>query len=58
MYSVHFYAADHTDSYRANVQTALDADLPLFGSEWGVCGYDPTSSSPNISQSEQYDTVT
>ena len=57
MYAIHFYAAQHTDTYRAYVQTALNADLPLFATEWGVCGYDPTQSSPNIGQSQTWMTL-
>jgi hypothetical protein len=57
MYTIHFYAAQHTDSYRAYVQTALDADLPIFATEWGVCGYDPLQSRPDLNQSQQWMTL-
>lgn len=37
MYALHFYAATHTQWLRDRVQTALDADLPIFVSEFGLC---------------------
>lgn len=37
MYAVHFYAATHKDDLRAKVEAALDAGLPIFASEFGLC---------------------
>lgn len=37
MYSLHFYAASHGADIRAKAQSALDAGLPLFVSEFGIC---------------------
>jgi endoglucanase len=36
MYSMHFYADSHGSSYRVNVQTAIDAGLPIFVTEFGT----------------------
>ncbi len=36
MYSVHFYAATHKNSFRKKVKTALNAGLPIFCSEFGL----------------------
>ena len=36
MYAFHFYAATHGATLRAKLQTALDAKLPVFVSEFGV----------------------
>lgn len=36
MYTFHFYAATHGDTYRAKVQTALQKGLPVFVSEFGI----------------------
>ncbi len=37
LYACHFYAATHKDSYRSKLQTALNAGLPVFVSEFGIC---------------------
>lgn len=37
MYSLHFYAATHTEWLRTRVQKAIDAGLPIFVSEFGIC---------------------
>lgn len=37
MYTLHFYAATHTDDLRARLSTAVDAGLPVFVSEYGIC---------------------
>lgn len=39
-YTLHFYAASHKQDLRDKGQTALDAGLPLFVSEWGGVNYD------------------
>lgn len=37
MYALHFYAATHTDSLRNTMTTAIEAGLPIFVSEYGIC---------------------
>lgn len=37
MYSLHFYAATHKDSLRKAMTDAIDAGLPIFVSEYGIC---------------------
>lgn len=37
MYTLHFYAATHRDDLRARLSAALDAGLPVFVSEFGIC---------------------
>lgn len=37
MYTLHFYAATHTDSLRNTMAEAIDAGLPVFVSEYGIC---------------------
>lgn len=37
MYTLHFYAATHTDSLRNTMTEAIDAGLPVFVSEYGIC---------------------
>ncbi len=37
VYAFHFYAATHKDSYRQKVERALDAGVPVFVSECGLC---------------------
>ncbi len=37
MYTLHFYAATHTDSLRNTMVAAIDAGLPVFVSEYGIC---------------------
>lgn len=37
MYALHFYAATHTDSLRDTMVSAMDAGLPIFVSEYGIC---------------------
>ena len=36
MYTFHFYAATHGDSYRQKVQAAIQKGLPIFVSEFGI----------------------
>ena len=47
MYTLHFYAATHTEGLRNNMVTALEAGLPLFVSEYGICD---ASGSGNIDE--------
>ena len=37
MYTLHFYAATHTDSLRKAMVNAVEAGLPIFVSEYGIC---------------------
>lgn len=37
MYTLHFYAATHTDGLRSTMAAAIDAGLPVFVSEYGIC---------------------
>lgn len=37
VYTFHFYAATHKDAYRQKVTRALDAGVPVFVSECGLC---------------------
>lgn len=37
MYTLHFYAATHTDSLRNAMVDAINAGLPIFVSEYGIC---------------------
>ena len=37
MYALHFYAGTHGDFLRQKAQKAIDAGLPLFVSEYGLC---------------------
>lgn len=37
MYTLHFYAATHTDGLRSTMAVAIDAGLPVFVSEYGIC---------------------
>lgn len=37
MYTLHFYAATHTDALRKTMVSALEKGLPLFVSEYGIC---------------------
>lgn len=37
MYTLHFYAATHTDDLRAKMADAVKDGLPVFVSEYGIC---------------------
>ena len=37
MYTLHFYAATHTDWLRDGMKAAIDSGLPVFVSEYGIC---------------------
>ena len=37
MYTLHFYAATHQDDLRNTMTAAIDAGLPVFVSEFGIC---------------------
>ncbi len=37
MYTLHFYAATHTDDLRERLSKAVEGGLPVFVSEYGIC---------------------
>ncbi len=37
MYTLHFYAATHKDELRQRLRESVDAGLPVFVSEYGIC---------------------
>jgi endoglucanase len=37
MYTLHFYAATHKEELRGRMEAAVDAGLPVFVSEYGIC---------------------
>lgn len=37
MYTLHFYAATHKDDLRNNMVSAIQAGLPIFVTEFGIC---------------------
>lgn len=37
MYTLHFYASTHKDDLRNTMTAAIDAGLPVFVSEYGIC---------------------
>ena len=37
MYTLHFYAATHTDWLRDRMESCIDSGLPVFISEFGMC---------------------
>ncbi len=37
MYTFHFYANSHTDSFRSRVENAINSGLPIFITEFGTC---------------------
>lgn len=37
MYTLHFYAATHTDDLRSRLETCVNNGLPVFVSEFGMC---------------------
>lgn len=37
MYALHFYAATHKESLRSTMTAAIDAGLPIFVTEYGIC---------------------
>ena len=49
MYTFHFYAATHKDTYRKKLEAAVRAGLPVFVSEYGVC---EASGNGSVNQTE------
>lgn len=60
MYTLHFYAATHTDYLRNAMVDAINAGLPIFVSEYGICdasgngAIDRNQASQWISVMDQY----
>ena len=60
MYSLHFYAATHTDWLRDRMVKVIDAGLPVFVSEFGTCdasgngGIDYAQSDAWIQKMDEY----
>lgn len=49
MYSLHFYADTHKQYLRDKMKTALNYNLPIFVSEFGICD---ASGNGNINENE------
>jgi endoglucanase len=49
MYTLHFYAATHKENLRKKLTSALNANLPVFVSEFGICD---ASGNGNIDKSQ------
>lgn len=60
MYTLHFYAATHKESLQNTMTAAIDAGLPVFVSEYGICdasgngGIDEASSAKWVSIMNAY----
>ena len=60
MYTFHFYANSHTDSYRSRVESAVNKGLPVFITEFGTCdasgngGFNSSESESWFSLCEKY----
>ena len=52
MYTVHFYACDHRDQLRSLAQTAYDAGLALFVTEWGATPADGGAATPTVCEQD------
>jgi endoglucanase len=52
MYTVHFYACDHRDQLRGLAQTAYDAGLALFVTEWGATPADGGAATPTVCEAD------
>lgn len=61
MYTLHFYAATHTDWLRNDMKAAVDAGLPIFVSEYGICdasgngGIDEAQAEAWVTLLDEYD---
>ncbi len=56
MYALHFYAATHTDWLRNNMVAAINAGLPIFVTEYGICDASGNGAIDSF-QSEQWITL-
>ena len=60
MYTLHFYAATHKDDLRNTMTAAIDAGIPVFVSEYGICdasgngGIDQTQANAWVEIMNQY----
>lgn len=60
MYTLHFYAATHKDDLRDTMTSAIDAGLPVFVSEFGICdasgngGIDEAQANAWVQAMDQY----
>lgn len=52
-YAVHFYAGTHGSNNRSKANIALNANLPVFASEWGTVDFDGDGS-PNTTESNSW----
>jgi aryl-phospho-beta-D-glucosidase BglC (GH1 family) len=52
MYTVHFYACDHQDQQRGFAETAYNAGLALFVTEWGATPADGGANNPTVCATE------
>jgi hypothetical protein len=52
MYTLHFYACDHTEALRAKAVAALTNGLPLFVTEWGATPADGGTEVPLVCEPE------
>ena len=57
MYTYHFYAASHKDDARAELESALEAGLPVFISEYGLVSADGNGSVDTKEAKEWYDLI-
>lgn len=57
MYTYHFYAASHKDDARAELESALDAGLPVFISEYGLVSADGNGSVDTKEAKKWYDLI-
>jgi endoglucanase len=57
MYTYHFYAASHKDDTRAELESALEAGLPVFISEYGLVSADGNGSVDTKEAKKWYDLI-
>lgn len=57
MYTYHFYAASHKDDARAELESALEAGLPVFISEYGLVSADGSGSVDTKEAKKWYDLI-
>ncbi|MCM1064477.1 MAG: glycoside hydrolase family 5 protein [Eubacterium sp.] len=53
MYTLHFYAATHTDDLRSRLETCVNGGLPVFVSEFGMCDASGNGGN-NFNQAEKW----
>jgi len=52
MYTLHFYACEHTQWLRDGADAALALGLPLFVTEWGATDADGGVATPRVCEDE------